>query len=72
MFPPDQPLPSKEIPVLYVFMGDYALTLCARAHTHTHINIPNEKIPQKLQEESRRTSSVVFHVPARLLQIFLA
>jgi hypothetical protein len=40
-----------------------------RMHTHTHIS--NEKIPQKLQEESRRTSSVLFHVPAGSLQMFL-
>jgi len=67
MFPPDQSLPSKESPVQYVFMGDYALILCACTHTH----ISNEKIPQKLQEESRRTSSVLFHVPAGSLQMFL-
>jgi len=43
----------------------------ARVHTHTHTHISNEKIPQKLQEESRRTSSVLFHKPARSLQMFL-
>jgi len=68
MFPPDQSLSSRELPVQCVFMGDYALILCAHTHTLTQ---SNEKIPQKLQEESRRTSSVLFHMPARSLQMFL-
>jgi hypothetical protein len=48
------PTRSTTAPVQFVFMGDYAITL--HAHTHTHTHTSNEKIPQKLQEECRKTS----------------
>lgn len=44
-------LPSKELPVQYVFTKDYALILCARTHTHTHLM---KKYPKNYKRRAER------------------